>query len=158
MNVPALDVITKAPRNASEIEIQKLRERELRRGGLILRDPAVVEAMECGDTKRYLPVKYTKDGALSGDVLVEPKQVEQLSAHVEHMMERATAEILGGVINCNPYYKGPSDNACIYCEYAAVCGFDEELGDKRRLHWKLAPDEVWERISQAGKTGCDISG
>ena len=144
--VPARDSILKAPRNATEEDLEMLREKELRRGGLVLDDIAVINAMDPGTEKRYLPVKITKDGAFTGDGLVNPKQIGTLSKHVGNMLRRAAAEILDGGIECRPYYKSDRDNACLYCEYRAVCGFDEGSGDKPRFIRKLSPAEVWEAI------------
>jgi ATP-dependent helicase/nuclease subunit B len=138
-------VILKAPRNATGEEIEKLRDRELRRDGMILRDPEVLEAMENGD-KKYLPVKYTKDGDLKGDNLVSAEQVGRLSAHVSHMLRSAVAEILGGGIECIPYYKNTMDNACLYCQYRAICRFDEDTGDRPRFARKMKTDEVWDAL------------
>jgi len=144
--VPARDVILKAPRNATKEELDKMRENELRRGGLVLNDPDVLEAMENGDEKKYLPVKYTKDGAVTGDSLVNAEQIALLSKHVDRMLRRAVSEILGGSIECSPYYKNATDNACLYCEYSTVCCFDEEAGDKRMFVPKMKTPEVWEAI------------
>ena len=148
--VPARDVVLKAARNTADSELIKLRQRELRRGGLILDDSSVIEAMEGSDEKKYLPVKTLKDGSLGGDSLVSAKQIVLLSQHVGHMMRSAAESILSGSIECSPYYKNPADNACLYCEYHAVCGFDEESGDKRRFMQKLNAGEVWEKLAPSG--------
>ena len=144
--IPARDVIVKAPRSVSEEEIQKLRDKELKRGGLILNDPDVLEAMENGDEKKYLPVKSTKDGAITGDSLVTPGQIGLLSNHVDHMLSGAAGEILDGSIECRPYYKNANDNACLYCEFSTVCAFDENAGDRRRFVPKMKTAEVWEAL------------
>jgi len=145
--VPARDVILKAPRNSSDEEINKLREKELRRTGLILNDPVVIEAMENGDEKKYLPVKLNKDGDITGDSLVTPEQIALLSKHISQMLCRAAGEILGGSIECSPYYKNINDNACMYCEYSAVCCFDEDEGDRRKFVPKMKAADFWERIA-----------
>ena len=144
--VPARDVVIRAARNTASDELARLRERELRRGGLILHDPEVIEAMENSKEKKYLPVKTLKDGSLAGDSLADSAQFELLSKHVENMLLRASGSILSGSIECSPYYKNAGDNACLYCEYHAVCGFDEAAGDRRRYIQKLSAGEVWEQI------------
>jgi ATP-dependent helicase/nuclease subunit B len=146
--VPARDMVLKMQRSATEEEIKKKRELELRRGGLILSDPFVLDAMENGDAKKFLPVKLSKDGAVTGDSLVSLEQVELLSEYVSHMLRSAAQEILGGEIKCSPYYKNENDNACSFCDYHAVCSFDEELGDRLHYTRKMKPDEVWEELSR----------
>ena len=147
--MPARDVILKAARNTGGEELAKLRERELRRGGLILDDPDVIEAMENGDEKKYLPVKTSKDGGVGGESLVNAGQMALLSKHVGHMLRGASNGILGGNMECSPYYKSENDNACLYCDYHTVCGFDESAGDRYRYAMKLKADEVWERLGTA---------
>jgi ATP-dependent helicase/nuclease subunit B len=151
--VPARDVILKARRNATDAEIGELRERELRRDGMILHDPEVLEAMENGDTKKYLPVKHSKDGSVQGDSLVSAAQLRLVSAHVGKMLRGAVAEMLGGGIECSPYYKNAWDNACRFCEYGAVCRFDEDMGDRQRFVRKMKMDEVWEAL---GNVKCKV--
>lgn len=146
--VPARDVILKAPRGSTDEEIKKSRMKELRRSGIVLHDPIVLDAMETTEQKQYLPIKQSKDGALSGDSLVNHGQVKLLSRHIGQMLENAASEILEGKIEPVPYYKNENDNACLYCEFRAVCAFDEESGGKRRFAVKMKTAEIWEKLGQ----------
>ena len=144
--VPARDVILNASRNATGEEIEKLRTGEMRRSGLILNDNEIIEAMEMGAVKEYLPVKTTKEGILTGDSLVSSKQIALLGEHIGGMMSRAKQEIKSGKNECTPYFKNENNNACSFCQYHAVCGFDEELGDKRRFAPKMKIEDVWKAM------------
>jgi len=144
--VPARDVILNISRNSSEAEIRAKRTGEMRRSGLILNDTAVLNAMENGTEKYYLPVKATKDGTYTGDSLVSPEQIKILSGHVGRMMQNAKDNISSGDTGYLPYYKNERDNACFFCEYQPVCGFDEELGDKRRYAGKKDTEAVWKAL------------
>jgi len=150
LNVPARDVIISAPRNATESEIDRLREKELRRSGLVLNEPFVLDAMESGEVKKYLPVKQARDGSISGDSLVSAEQAASLSKHVDRMMHSALSEILDGNIDSRPYYRSDSDNACQFCEYKMICAFDEKAGDKKRFARKMKTAMVWEAIMNPG--------
>jgi len=141
--IPARDVILTISRDATDEEIQKKRVGEMRRSGLILNDPDVIESMEHGGSKDYLPVKSTKEGGFTGDSLVSTKQLDLLSKHVQFMLENAKKSISDGLINCTPYYKSEGDNACVYCDYSSICAFDEELGDKFNFVDKMKSEEVW---------------
>ena len=141
--VPARDVIISAPRDAGESEIDKLRTGEMRRNGLVLNEPLIIEAMEGGALKNYLPVKTNKDGEFTGSSLINNKQFEILANHVEEKLKNAKTNIQNGNNPCSPYYKNENDNACRYCDYHAVCGFDEEIGDKRRFIGKMKDEDVW---------------
>ena len=142
--VPARDVILNQPRNTPDDVIEKKRTSEMRRSGLVLNDLDVLEAMENGAEKRYLPVKTSKDGDITGDSLVSPESFSLLSRHVDSLMKAAKENIQSGDNACIPYYRSDSDNACNYCDFITVCGFDEEMGDKRRVVSKMKPDEVWD--------------
>jgi len=144
--VPARSEILKLPRNSKDEEINKRRNNELRRSGLVLDDPAVLDAMERGDVKKYLPVRKTKDG-VSGENLASPEQIGLLSEHIRFMLDRAAGEILGGSIKRSPYYRSQENNACLYCEYHPVCAFDENSGDRRRFVRAMKASEVWEVMS-----------
>ena len=148
--VPARDKIVKAPRNASDEEVADLRARQLRRDGLVLSEPVVIEAMENGDVKKYLPVKRSKNGETVGDSLVSREQIGQLSGYVDRMLRSAESEIRDGTIDRRPYYKNANENACQYCIYHMICGFDREMGDKPRFARRIKSGEVWDIISAGG--------
>ncbi|MCL2200424.1 MAG: PD-(D/E)XK nuclease family protein [Oscillospiraceae bacterium] len=147
--VPARDVVLRAPRGSTDEDLIKLRSKELRRSGILLDDPAVINAMETSSSKQYIPVKSKADGTLYGDSLVTPSQVGLLSEHIARMLKKASSEILTGKIACNPFFKSESDNACTYCEYHCVCTFDPEDGGKRRYGSKIKMSEVWETLKAA---------
>jgi ATP-dependent helicase/nuclease subunit B len=151
--VPARDNILSAARNMPENEIEKKRVDDMRRSGLILNDPSVLEAMESGEAKRYLPVKLNKQGEMSGDSLVNATQVAAISKYVQRLLESAKDEILDGNIECRPYYRNDTDNACFYCEYHTVCGFDEDMGDRRHYVRKLNAEEIWEKLKEGNCHG-----
>ena len=144
--VPARDVILSTPRNATDSDVEKARIKEMRRSGLVLNDINVLDAMESGESKNYLPVTTKKDGTLSGDSLISRNQMKLLSKHVDSMMENAKNNIKSGNNECKPYYISDSDNACIYCEYKSVCKFDETTGDKYQFVAKRSSEEVWELL------------
>ena len=153
--IPARVSVLNLPRNTTEEEIIKKHLNELRRSGLVLDDPFVLEAMEKGDTKTYLPVRVKK-GEITGDSLVSPDRIALLSNHIIHMLHRAAGSILDGRIECVPYYQSENSNACLYCEYLAVCAFDESSGDRRRFARKMKTSEAWEKLGERKtETGAD---
>ena len=143
---PARDVILNAPRDATDDELRKQREKELRRAGVILDDPDVLEAMENGEKKKYLPVRLLKNGDYKGDGLLANERIGMLSKHVDHMLRKAASEILDGTIDCRPGYIAGKD-ACDSCDYKPVCAFDENAGDKRNFMPRMKPGDVWKALS-----------
>lgn len=144
--IPARDMILKAPRNVTEDKLADMRANALRRDGLVLDDPLILDAMENGEDKKYLPVRTAPEGGYTGDSLVSAGQIAMLSKHVGAMLQRAGNEMLSGGIDCSPFYKSAGDNACLYCEFSAVCAFDETSGDRRRFVRRMSAEEVWEAI------------
>lgn len=144
---PARDIILPVPRNATDEAIEEQRLKKLKRSGLILNDEDVVEAMERGKDKKYLPVKTTKDGFITGESLADLEQLGRLSVHIDKMLLEIAGGVKTGSIAADPYFRGPDDNACSYCDYGAACHFSESGGDKRRYLKKLKADEAWEKIT-----------
>ena len=145
---PARNVIINAPRDAAEDKINKQREKELRRKGLVLKDPTVIEAMENGGIKKYLPVKIDSNGEFTGDSVMSSSEASLLSRHVERKLNEVRCCVLEGDIRCEPF-KSPKENACTYCEFHPVCGFDEELGDRWRYHRNMKAADFWEEIIES---------
>ncbi len=148
---PARDEIIPASRNAEDADISDLRLKRLKRSGLILSEAHVVEAMEHGGNKKYLPVRLTKEGALTGDSLAALEQLGSLSSHIDKMLLQIAAGVRKGSIAAEPYFKNENDNACLFCDYKAACRFSEQDGDKRRYLKKLNTDEVWEMIEKGAE-------
>ena len=146
--VPARDAIVKLPKSASDAEIEKEKTKALKRDGLVFGEPEILEAMENGETKKYLPVKMKKDGTYTGESIIDAEQTDLLKHYVKNMLKKATDGILGGEIERKPFYKGANENACLFCEYHPVCSFDEELGDRRNMVRKKTTDEVWQELGK----------
>ena len=144
---PARDIVVDTARNTSEEELKRMREKELRRKGLVLSDPAVIEAMENGEQKKYLPIGINKSGEFTGDSLIGFSELKLLLRYVGHKLNEAMHNILEGDIKCEPY-RSTRENACAFCQFHCVCGFDEGLGDRRRYHRNMKVAEFWNAISK----------
>lgn len=145
---PAREEILQVSRNAADEDISELRAKKLRRSGLLLGDNAVIEAMEHGGNKKYLPVKLSKDGLINGESLAGPGQLVRLAGHIDRMLLEIASGVRKGVIAAEPYFKNQADNACMFCDYRAACHFSEKDGDKRRYLKKIKTEDVWEMIER----------
>jgi ATP-dependent helicase/nuclease subunit B len=143
---PAADVTIQAPLGADKDEIEKERAKKLVRKGLLLNDSDVLEAMEHQGSGRFLPVKFNKDGQAMGDSLATAEQLGELVTHIDNVLLEMGREMRRGMINADPYYKGPMDNSCLWCPYKEACRFDENGGDSARYLKKLKTDQVWSMI------------
>jgi ATP-dependent helicase/nuclease subunit B len=132
---PAREAVIHGNRTIEEESRRKLADHELRRRGLLLDDPAVLEAMEMPGKSglRFLPLRVSKKtGAITGDALVTAERLGRLKTHTEHILCDIGTELAAGNIAADPYWRGPEKNACLYCDYAQACHFEEGRGDDRR--------------------------
>ncbi|MEG2679981.1 MAG: PD-(D/E)XK nuclease family protein, partial [Oscillospiraceae bacterium] len=147
--LPARDTIVAGSRDMTEEERQKKEDAELQRKGIVLSDPLVLEAMEKPEDTgpRFLPVKRSaKTGEFTGDALVSPEQLELLRRHLQVTLKEIAGELAGGTIAADPYWRGPQQNACQWCEFAAACQFEEGRGDCKRWLPTVSGAEFWENL------------
>ena len=143
--VPARDVLVSAgaPMSAGEILAEKAKAR--RRSGLLLDDAEILRAMERGETPQYLPVKC-KDGVYSGDALASAEGFGQLARHIDELLRDMARELRAGSVAADPWYRSETESACVNCDYAAACHFNEE-DDSIRYVTRLRPQQVWELMA-----------
>ncbi len=154
--VPTKEAVVTAPRGSSEDELRAMREKLLRRSGLLLDDAEILQAMEhslIGDG-RFLPVGMKKDlswKASSRSSLASMEQMGKLYRHIQTTLKEMGRELMNGDVEARPIIKGKKDTACTWCPYAAVCQYDETLGDRGRPAYHRPPEQIWEAIEQEGK-------
>ena len=153
--LPARDEILEAPRDIGPEALERMREKELRRSGLLLSDPEVLRAMEHESLTdpHYLPIRVGKDGALSGDI-ASAEQLGKLGRYVDGLVARIAGELRRGVIDADPCSRGPEDRPCRYCDWASACWFQEGRdGDRERRIRPLTREEFWEAVeAETGPT------
>lgn len=142
---PARDIILSLPRNTDMETIEKMRVRQLKRSGLILEDPDVIEAMENSEEPVRIPVKF-KNGRPSGS-LASAEQLGRLGKYIEELLIRLGDEMQKGSIDANPFVSGGILISCQYCEFKDACQFNEKR-DLPRRYVNISSDEFWERLSQ----------
>ncbi len=144
---PARTTLTAADCELTEEELSALRRSDTRRSGLVLQDDEVLEAMEHGPEKRFLPVRMGKNGP-GGDALVSLERFGALSRYIDKTLKELAAELRAGSVEADPWFKNARDNACAYCDMKDACLFDEGC-DRRRPVTNLKAAEAWERIENA---------
>lgn len=149
--LPARDSIIAGSRTMSEEDRRRAVDKELRRHGLLLNDPEVLAAMErpSEDGIRFLPVRVSRStGVISGDNLVSARQMGRLGAHIQKVLDEICRELASGSIDADPFWRGAEKNACLYCDYAAACHFEEGRGgDRRRWLPSVGNQEFWTRLA-----------
>lgn len=150
--LPARDAIIKGSRSMSDDAWRKQLDKELTRSGLVLSDPAVLDAMEEPGEKgyRFLPLKVSKStGEITGEALATAEQLGKLGGHIQKVLEEICGEIAQGNIAADPFWRGPEKNACRYCDYAQACHFEEGRGgDGKRWLASVKSREFWQNIDR----------
>lgn len=148
--LPARNAIIKGSRSMSDEAWRRQLDKELTRSGLVLSDPAVLDAMEKPGEKgyRFLPLKVSKStGEISGEALATAEQLGKLGGHIQKVLEEICQEIAQGNIAADPFWRGPEKNACRYCDYAQACHFEEGRGgDGKRWLASVKSREFWENV------------
>lgn len=147
--LPAREAVVAGSRSMTEEERRRKVDAALRRKGLVLDDPAVLEAMERPGEEgiRFLPLRVTRSGSVSGEALVTAERLGKLRRHTDRILREIGQELAAGNIAADPFWRGPDHNACQWCEYAAACHFEEgRRGDRRRYLPSVKGEAFWEAV------------
>ena len=124
---------------------------KLRMNGVVNSDPAVVERLDrfLQDKSKVIPVEKKKDGSFSArSGILSREELQVVSAYVDTKIRQIGREILDGKIAANPYEKG-NEEACTYCAYKKVCGFDGSMpGYEKRQLEELDKQTLMQRMQE----------
>ena len=154
--LPARDAMISGSRDMEESARQKRLDKELVRRGLVLDDGEVLEAMEHAEGGlRFLPLRVSaKTGKITGDALVSAERLGRLKGHTQAILKQICREISAGNIDADPFWRGPTKNACLYCEYFRACQFEEKQ-DHRRWIPSVKNSDFWAWLAQKEEGGED---
>ena len=150
--LPARDEILPAERGISQEALQKEREKTLKRSGLLLEDPAVLQAMEheALTEPHYLPLRINKDGNLSGS-LASAARLGKLGTYVDKLLGQISDELRSGNIDADPCCHSEEDSQCRFCDWVSACQFrDGRDRDRLRYILPVKPEEFWKELEEGG--------
>ncbi len=156
--VPVRDELTDTSRDVSEEKLQALRDKALRRSGLLSDDMELLKAMEHGLSKegRFIPVSLKVEKGKNEPRPTEKSAVASLEsfgklARYTHKKLIEMGQLLNeGRIEANPCNINHDDLYCKYCSFRAACRFDETTGDKARYLQKLSDQDFWKKLGGEG--------
>lgn len=139
-------------------EIQDAILDELKMTGMVSDEDAVIQMLdkEFMDKSQIVPVAKKKDGSFTAASSVLSKEEFGLvSDYVNHKIKELGTSMLAGEIALNPYEQSKG-NACTYCAYRSVCGFDRKLGsglirELEELNQESAMEKIKEELKEEAK-------
>lgn len=131
--------------DVSQVEQKILK--ELRMNGLVQQEEDAARKMD--RTLESLPVSVNKDGSFrKGSKVADKERFRMLSAFVKKKIGEIQEAILSGDTAVSPYRMG-QENACAYCPYHSVCGFEQKLpGYEFRNLKRFSDEELWELMKE----------
>ncbi len=139
------DPSVETPVELTPEEINEQIGKQLRMGGVVNSAPEIVELLDkyMENKSDIIPVERKKDGSLSArSSVLSEHELKTVSNYVSHKIAQIGREILDGTISLNPYQKG-SEEACTYCSYQKVCGFEPAMpGCSKRILEDLDREEA----------------
>ena len=154
--LPARDEILSMERNIPVEKLESERQKQLRRSGLLLAEPEVLQAMEHDSLTEphYLPLRVSRDGSLSGSI-ASAAQLGKLGRYVEKLLHQIAEEVRQGNIDADPCCHSEDDSFCQYCDWADACHFqDGRDGDHLHYILPVKAEEFWASLeeSEGGET------
>ena len=150
--LPAKSIEDKLPRNAQPQDISEARLRNSRMHGVVLDNTDAILGMDSTVSGNFIPVTAGKNGAFTGNLLTA-QEFSALKEKVDGNLTDLGTLLHGGVIPVLPAHSGNQNMACTYCDYAAVCGY--ENGDATRQIVNLGRFDAVKKQLQTEKGGQD---
>ncbi|MBR3507983.1 MAG: exodeoxyribonuclease V subunit gamma [Lachnospiraceae bacterium] len=145
------DPMIEAKKELTDEELEKQIAVSLRAKGIVNETPEIVKLLDGEFTEKSdaIPVERNKNGSYSKNSSVLSREhMENLSAYVTEKLRSIGREVMDGNISLNPYEKG-DDNACTFCPYGKVCGFDPSIpGCQKRVLEDLTDEEILRRMAE----------
>ena len=122
---------------------------ELKMTGIVNENDEAVRLLdrEFTDKSEILPLERKKDGSFSSaSSVIKEEDMRVVSSYVNRKIRELGSGILEGTITVNPYEQN-GNQACTYCAYKSVCGFDGRIeGYKMRKLPKMSREDALTRM------------
>jgi ATP-dependent helicase/nuclease subunit B len=125
-------------------KIQSEQNKNLKMKGLILDNPTVVSAMDKMGTATYIPVTYSGGKLKSTDSIASLQELGKLFNKIDSLLIEMAEELHKGEIEYNPVKSASRYDACTWCPYLSVCGYEQ--GKNCRRISSLSKKEVFDEL------------
>lgn len=125
-------------------DVEKEMRKNFKRNGLLLDDEEILLAMENPLNGRFIPVKLSSSGKISGqNSLADLQTMGELEEYILDNVKETGNRLINGDISINPLI---NTNPCDYCDYKGICGYDENYCQKR--YYKDPGKDVFAKIKE----------
>ena len=131
--------------NVTDLDNQILK--ELKMNGISNEEVQCLDLIEKEHNKRSAIIKglarEESGEAKQSSMVASTAQIQGLCSFTRNRATQLGKEMINGSIKINPYeYK--QENACTYCEFAPICGFDESIrGFSYRRLATMEKEDMW---------------
>ncbi|MCR5736946.1 MAG: exodeoxyribonuclease V subunit gamma [Eubacterium sp.] len=142
-------------REVLEASVEELKYETFRMTGLVNSHPDVISSMDhdlAGMTKgksKILPVEMKGEELSDKSHALDTEHLEGLMEYVSGLAEDMQEQIFKGDISLNPI-----EEACTYCKFGGICGFDRKLGsrfrEKEKWDWKKVKEYLEKKDEENG--------
>ena len=153
--LPARDVLVTQRRGVTREALRSALDKELRRSGMVLGEPEVLQAMEHSalESPRFLPLTLGRDGSITKGIATA-EELGKLSRYVDSILAEIARDLRAGVIAADPWARSEQESACTYCEFASACHFmDEDAEDCAKPLRPVTPAEFWDHVELTIRKG-----
>jgi ATP-dependent helicase/nuclease subunit B len=125
--------------------------------GLVNDDQEIIKMLDKEMTSRsdIIPVEIKKDGDFSArSSVATSQQYSAISGFVNRKVREFGKRILDGDIQINPYEDEKSKRqACTYCAYRSICGYDEKIRGFEKRKLTLSDNDAMDLIMKEDNNG-----
>ena len=153
--LPARDVLVTQRRGVTREALRAALDKELRRSGMVLGEPEVLQAMEHSalEAPRFLPLTLGRDGSITKGIATA-EELGKLSRYVDSILAEIARDLRAGVIAADPWARSEQESACTYCEFASACHFmDEDAEDCAKPLRPVTLAEFWDHVELTIRKG-----
>ncbi len=122
---PANSPLVSVARGSTDEEIEAERQKKCTMTGIVLDNSEVIKAMDSTESGTYIPVKY-KGGEFTGS-LIGLTQLEKLKEKADSILAEMADSLHSGNIEAVPSCGSSYKFVCDYCDYKAVCSYEEGI-------------------------------
>ena len=104
-------------------------EKNFKRKGLVTDDFEIIEALEHGRNKRFIPVTITGQNKFKANLtsIESAEGFGKLKIKTENCLKKIASLIADGEMKVSPVCYSESYNACTYCSFKAMCRLSDDI-------------------------------